>query len=209
MVYLRNIQPYCLSRNLPYQKRSFLQQKTKPSVVSQTIKGTEYSSDKLLGKQRFKHNFSMVPVYTVPEFSKQTINAVQRFKSLPEKESTINAGGKEYDNDMIKGGPETVKMNLEKFWQFWQAQQRDKNLYEPAIKEYEELIENEGGIDAPFCDSIDIGSDGLEIRTSEGRHRLHAAHNKKLLYINILKPSESALQMVELGGLAGELFPDL
>jgi hypothetical protein len=129
------------------------------------------------------------------------------------KKTTIHAGNlkKIYENDMISGGAETVKVQLETFWEYWQRSQRDENIHEPAVKEYEKFIDAQGGINAPFVEYIEINSsgDGIEIRTGEGRHRIHAAHRRSVTHIYILRPSKTAIELTEVFGLKSALFPDL
>jgi hypothetical protein len=115
-----------------------------------------------------------------------------------------------YENDMLRGGPSTVKVNLNKLWELWQAVQRDTNIHRPAVEEYKEIIRRGGHIDAPFFDSIDLSEvSGVEIRTSEGRHRLHAAKEGGLATIYVLRPSDMAMELVEIMDLKAALFPGL
>lgn len=119
----------------------------------------------------------------------------------------VNAGGKQYENDMLKGGPATVAVSVDTFYDLWSSAQRDNNIHEPAVQAYMELIDQEAGIDAPFVDSIDFGEDGISIRTSEGRHRITAAKRKGLAVIHILRPGELAIQYTEIAGVKDALFP--
>src|SRR5262249_36530400 len=112
------------------------------------------------------------------------------------------------ENDMIRGGPDTIKVSLKKLIELWTKNQNNaKTLSQEAIEEYVSLIKHSGYINAPFFDSIDFRGEGLEIRTSEGRHRIKAAEKAGLTTIYVLKPAENAMDMAEIAGVTEELFP--
>jgi hypothetical protein len=115
----------------------------------------------------------------------------------------------EYENDMIRGGPHAVKVNLNKLIEFWAPSQNNADtLNQEAINQYVLLIQKRGHIAAPFFDSIDIGVKGLVIRTSEGRHRIKAAEKAGLETIYVLKPAENSMQMVAIADATSALFPE-
>jgi hypothetical protein len=166
--------------------------------------------------QRARADPHSVPSGDVLQFQRTVGNrVVQQMLQQPAATNVsviqrVNGGrrDKPYENDMLRGGPATVKINLNKLWELWQSSQRDANIHQPAVAEYVNLMSTGGYIDAPFLESITISEDmSLEIRSSDGRHRFHAA--KKLGYatVYILKPAEASMGAVEAMGVKDELFP--
>ena len=118
----------------------------------------------------------------------------------------INAGrlDEPYESDILTGGGLTVRVRLARLMELWDPQQRDQNVHAPAVAEYVALMESENGhVEAPFFDSINLNEDGdgVIIRTSEGRHRIHAANQLNFEYIHILRPSDQALELLEVMGI--------
>ena len=118
----------------------------------------------------------------------------------------VNAGRLDdpYDSDILTGGDLTVRVSLARLLELWDPQQRDQNVHAPAVEEYAGLLGAENGhVEAPFLDSINLNEDGdgVIIRTSEGRHRIHAANQLHFAYIYILRPSDQALALLEAMGI--------
>lgn len=116
----------------------------------------------------------------------------------------------EPDNGILNGGDYCTRMNIAAFWQYWDPQQRDNNIHEPAVARYMANLRSGIDRDAPFMDSANVGTNGLIIRTSDGRHRITAARRLGRNTIQVIQPSAQFLQMLEIAGVnKTDIFPDL
>ncbi len=74
----------------------------------------------------------------------------------------------------------TIELDVEKLYEHWQPSQKDDNIRPDSLKFHEERIGRGDMPDPITIEKLQDVDGTIYVRTADGRHRLTAAHNKRV-----------------------------